>query len=622
MTQITGVSRPQVHVRLRSLLLGLFVSLCLIALAMAAALTAFELSYAERIYPGVTVAGISLDGKTLAEAEAILAVALTPYPIPVITLRADGQHILLHPDDVGARLNIRATVASAYRVGRGGSFLENLRTHLQTLYAGFVVSPVVSYDERQIRFVLERWAQELYRPAREAHLELKEGQPIIVPGQPGREMDVTATLAVILEHLRQGRDGTIDVVVRERPPAASDLVAAQNAVLRLLAGPITLTSSDSSLTFALDPVALAQMLRLERRRGADGQWTIVPTLDKAALMARVEQWAKAIAIEPRDARLDFDPETGTFTTLVPSQAGRELDVAEAVRRIQQAASGGSRTQELPIRIIPPLIDEARVAEMGIKELVAQGISRFAGSSAERVHNIVTAVEKIRGVVIPPGGEFSFNRVVGDVTAANGFEDSLIILGDRTAVGIGGGVCQVSTTLFRAAFFGGFPILERWAHGYVVRWYGDPGLDATIYTPDVDFRFRNDTEHFLLIKPEVDLQKGILTVNLYGTRPDRTVEMEGPIIENRRPAPDPVYQVDPSLPPGTRKQVDWPAEGMDVTVKRVIKDGSGRVIGRDTFVSHYQPWRAVYLVGPPIEITPTPSPTSETDAPSPSEERPL
>ncbi|MCS7222531.1 MAG: VanW family protein [Anaerolineae bacterium] len=615
MTQATSISRSHTAVRLRNLWLGLFISLCLLLLVMAVALAAFEFSYAERIYPGVAVVGIPLGGKTPAEAEAMLAAVLDPYPIPAIVLRADGRHLSLRPEDVGAHLDVRATVAAAYRVGRDGSFLENLRVHLQTLYAGFAVSPVVTYDERQVRFVLERWAQELYRPAREAHLEFQGTHPVIVSGQPGREIDVTATLAVILERLSQGHDGVVDAVLRERPPVISDLITARDAIQRLLAGPITLVSPDGSLAFALDPVMLAQMMRLERRSEANGRLTVVPVLDEVALTARVEQWAKAIAIEPRDARLDFDPETGTFTTLVPSQTGRELDVAEAVRRIQQAASSGGRTQELPIRVIPPAVDEARVAEMGIKELVAQGTSRFAGSSAERVQNIVTAVEKIRGVVIPPGGEFSFNRAIGDVTAANGFEDSLIIWGDRTAVGIGGGVCQVSTTVFRAAFFGGFPILERWAHGYVVRWYGDPGLDATIYTPEVDFRFRNDTEHFLLIKPEVDLRRGILTVSLYGTRPDRTVEMEGPIIENRRPAPEPVYQVDPSLPPGARKQVDWPAEGMDVTVKRVIRDGSGKVIGRDTFVSHYQPWRAVYLVGPTVETTPMPesTPVPQTQA---------
>jgi len=605
-----SVLRPTTAASLRRLLLTLFLVVSLAVLLAIGLLTGFEFAYAERIYPGVTVAGISLGSKTPAQAEASLVAVLTPYPIPSIVLRAGSRLTLLRPEDVGARLNARATAAAAYRIGRSGDLLDDLSTRFQALRAGHAVRPVVVYDERQIRYTLERLAQELYRPTREARLEIQGVQSVVVPGQPGQEVDIPATLAVVLERLEREESGTVDVVLRERQPAVADWAAARESVQRLLSGPITLTSADGTLAFALDPAALVQMMRLESRSRSDGQPTIVPTLDETALTAAVKQWAERITIEPRDARIDFDPNTGTFTTLVPSQTGRELDVAETVRRIQQAAGGGSRTQELPVRAIPPAVDEARVNEMGIKELVAQGKSRFAGSSAARVHNIVTAAEKLRGLVIPPGEEFSFNRLVGDVTAANGFEDSLVIWGDRTAVGIGGGVCQVSTTVFRAAFFGGFPIVERWAHGYVVSWYGEPGLDATIYTPNVDFRFRNDTEHYLLIKPEVDIQRGILTVSLYGTRVDRQVEMEGPVIENRQPAPDPVYQVDPSLPPGVRKQVDWAAEGMDVTVKRVIKDSSGKVIGRDVFVSHYQPWRAVYLVGPTPEAASAPQGESQ------------
>jgi vancomycin resistance protein YoaR len=194
-------------------------------------------------------------------------------------------------------------------------------------------------------------------------------------------------------------------------------------------------------------------------------------------------------------------------------------------------------------------------------------------------------------------------------------DSLIIWGDRTAVGIGGGVCQVSTTAFRAAFFGGFPITERWAHGYVVSWYGEPGLDATIYTPDVDFRFRNDTGHFLLIKASVDTARGRIVFSFYGTRPNRTVEAAKPAITNVRQPEKPLYQEDPGLPTGTIRQVDWPANGMDVTIKRSISNADGTV-QEEEFVSKYQPWRAVYLYGPGTALpadamiapTPTPAPT--------------
>jgi vancomycin resistance protein YoaR len=246
------------------------------------------------------------------------------------------------------------------------------------------------------------------------------------------------------------------------------------------------------------------------------------------------------------------------------------------------------------------VDSNKIAEMGIVELVSQGTTRFKGSSADRVHNIATGAEKFRGVVIPPDEEFSFNEHVGEITAANGFVEGLIIGAERTATGVGGGICQVSTTVFRAAFNGGFPITERYAHGYVVSWYGEPGLDATIFTPTVDFRFRNDTGHFLLVKPEVDTESGEITFYLYGTRPDRVVEAEPAQITNVRKPPAPLYEENGDLPAGTIKQVDWAKDGMDVVVKRRITYADGKV-AEQKFVSKYQPWQAIYQYGPGTEL---------------------
>jgi vancomycin resistance protein YoaR len=173
------------------------------------------------------------------------------------------------------------------------------------------------------------------------------------------------------------------------------------------------------------------------------------------------------------------------------------------------------------------------------------------------------------------------------------------------VGVGGGVCQVSTTVFRAAYEGGFPIVERYNHGYVVDWYGEPGLDATIFTPTVDFRFRNDTGAYLLIDPVVDSANGVITFNFYGTRPNRTVTVSKPEITDVIKPEAPVYTVDESLAPGQIKQVEWQKDGMTVTVTRtIVENGATRT---DTLRSKYQPWRAVYLVGPGTE-TPSPAAT--------------
>ncbi len=222
--------------------------------------------------------------------------------------------------------------------------------------------------------------------------------------------------------------------------------------------------------------------------------------------------------------------------LQTSQPGRKLDVDATIESVQSALAGGSTQAPLALVEVAPAVDSNRVAEMGIRELVTSSSTYFAGSSASRVRNIEVAAEKFEGVVVPPDGIFSFNEVVRDVSSANGFEDGLVIWGDRTAVGVGGGVCQVSTTVFRTAYEGGFPIVARTNHGYVVDWYGEPGMDATIFTPYVDFQFRNDTGAYLLLDPVVDSANGVMTFNFYGTKPNRTVTVSKPDIKDVKQPP--------------------------------------------------------------------------------------
>jgi vancomycin resistance protein YoaR len=283
-------------------------------------------------------------------------------------------------------------------------------------------------------------------------------------------------------------------------------------------------------------------------------------------------------------------------------AGVAAIVAALAVPVTTTDNGTPATQEvvLPVAVVQPKIDTTRVAEMGIVELVSEGSSTFKGSPPERVHNIVNAASKFDHVVVAPGEDFSFNQNVGDVNSSNGFIDALVIAGDRTAVGIGGGVCQVSTTAFRAAFLGGFPIVERWAHGYVVGWYGKPGMDASIFTPSVDFRFKNDTGHFILVKSSWNEAKGTITFSIYGTKPSRTVEISEPVISNRKPAPGPSYQADASLKAGQIKQVDWAKEGLDAVVTRTIRYSDGKV-KQEKLVSRYRPWQAVYLYGPGTNV---------------------
>ncbi|HZQ29900.1 MAG TPA: VanW family protein, partial [Patescibacteria group bacterium] len=169
---------------------------------------------------------------------------------------------------------------------------------------------------------------------------------------------------------------------------------------------------------------------------------------------------------------------------------------------------------------------------------------------------------------------------------------------KTVLGDGGGVCQVSTTFFRALLNAGLPIVERHPHSYRVGYYeqdSPPGLDATIYYPSVDLKFRNDTGNYILIQTVVDYDNLRLTFNLYGTKDGREVSISNSVITNQTPAPPPLYQDDPTLPKGVIKQVDFEAAGADVYFTREVRK-NGRVVLADKFVSNYQPWQAVFLRG--------------------------
>jgi vancomycin resistance protein YoaR len=579
---------------------GLFLGLSVLLLLTG--ITAVQLRFANRVFAGVRVAGVDLSELTRDQAAARLQEQLTPYQGPTILLRFGEQAWPLAGSDLGVQIDARASAERAYQLGRKASPLAALLEQWQLVRAGANLAPALTIGEAQVTDLLHRIAQAIDRPAHDATVTIQGLQVVTTASQVGRHTNLQATWAAVQAQLARGESGTVDVTVQEVLPTVDDVEAVAAQARRWLHTPLRLSyagdtaNDEAPQQFAIDPVQLASWLRITPQPAAAGGITLTLQVDEAALQRYAEDLAARLARPTTDARLHFDPETGRLRVASPSQIGRALDVAETVTRTLVALRSGGAEVDLPLQVVKPAVDMRDLDQMGIRELVASGTTTFKGSSAARIANIRHGAEQFEGVVVPPNGIFSFNRIVGDVSAANGYEDSLVIWGDRTAVGIGGGICQVSTTVFRAAFWGGMPIVERWAHGYVVNWYGEPGMDATIFTPSVDFRFRNDTGAYLLIQPDLDLQQGRLTFNFYGAKPNRTVERIGPEITNVRKPEPPLYQLDPTLAPGARKQVDWAVDGRDVVVTRVIKQGD-QVLRQDKFVSKYQPWRAVYLVGP-------------------------
>ncbi len=327
------------------------------------------------------------------------------------------------------------------------------------------------------------------------------------------------------------------------------------------------------------------------------------TYDQAKFEEIIKPISEKIEKKPVDAVFKF--ENNRVSTFTPSSLGQTVDIESLNNRINSQAlnvmsSNKARVVIIPIPIttIEPKITTDKANNLGIKELIGEGHSLFYHSIQSRIYNINLAQGRINGVLVAPGEVFSFDKTLGDVSAFTGYKQAYIIQNGKTVLGDGGGVCQVSTTFFRALLDAGLPITERNAHAYRVGYYeqdSPPGIDATVYVPTVDLKFKNDTGNYILIQSQVDLNNLSLSFYLYGTKDGRKVTMTKPVVTNQRPPPEPLYQDDPTLPKGELKQTDFAAWGANVYFTRTVTKYNKEIIN-DKFVSIYMPWQAIFLRG--------------------------
>lgn len=546
-----------------------------------AASAAWNIWHAGRIYPGVYMSNIPLSGKTRSEALALLQEGLYTPPQP-ITVMHGAQMWVLHgrPDASGPSL--QELVDQAYRQGRDGSLVRDLPQRWRLLFQGVELQPDTMYDTAEIDRFVRRIAHDVNTSPKSA-VTIGSSQ---LPVQPGIEVRTDLLVQDIGQVLAGTASGPIQLEVALYQAGVEifqpDLPIRQ---------PLILTHPQSGQRFALDPHLLSTAVRQREPL----------LLDPAVLRTWVQMWEPLLAVPPQEAKLRFDEAAGRLQVMQYGQMGVSLDVEGTVQMMIAALQQGQSQAYLQLTLVPPALSGHNLDALGIRERVGRSVSYFQGSSAARVHNIALTAQQFESVLIAPGEVFSFNETVGPITGASGYEDSAIIWGDRTAVGVGGGVCQVSTTIFRVALEAGLPIEERYNHGYVVSWYGQPGKDATIYTPHVDLKFRNDTGAYLLMQPVLDAARGILAIDLFGTRPDRTVLVSEPRISQIVEPGEPVYRENKSLNPGEKRLVETEKLGMTAVVERVITENG--VSRTENFRSVYQPWRAVYLVGPEPEPAP-------------------
>jgi vancomycin resistance protein YoaR len=584
--------------------------LIIFTVLLVAVVIGFNISFAGKIYPGVTVAGVDLSGMESTEAASLLEKRLE-YPSQGKILFHDGEKIwLTTPSQVGFFLNPQSTASAAYQYGRNGGPPTRLFDQFKSWYLGSSIPPLYVFDENTAQSYLESIASQTDIQKVEASLSVEGVDVVVRPGQIGRHLNIPASLEVLREQLQTMRDSEIKLVIDEDTPVILNVEEQAEIAQRILSQPLKLTVPDSQEDdpgpWTFEPDALAQMITIERIKDHEGERYQVG-LQTAGLSSFLEGIAPQLALDRQNARFIFNDETRQLEVIEPAVIGRSLNVNSTVEAINQKLLAGDHKIAIDLEHTAPQVgDDATAEQLGISELVSSHTSYFYGSSAERIQNITTASGQYHGVLVPPGGTFSMGEVLGDVSLDNGYAEALIIFGNRTIQGVGGGVCQVSTTLFRTVFFGGYPVVERYPHAYRVGYYelkadggyntSLAGLDATVYTPLVDFKFTNDTPNWLLMETYVNQAARTLTWKFYSTSDGRTMEWHTSGLKNKVDPPDPQYVENPDLAKGKIVQVDWAVEGADVTVTRSV-NRNGETLFEDTFTTHYMPWRAVHEYGP-------------------------
>jgi vancomycin resistance protein YoaR len=375
----------------------------------------------------------------------------------------------------------------------------------------------------------------------------------------------TPILSIFLAALIMGSSAfpTADALTIEAGPFREDIpteISAGWFSIGTELVPVSSTRSEmENISFCDTPVLCIWNLSRRSRETAAVRTTSETNPDAIRSYAVVLS-SKAVH-EPKNAKFGM-AEDGSIITVEKSENGIAIDEPTIVAAIEESIRAGSGTTFIPVQTRKPEISSDSLESLGIRELVAEGKTNFAGSPKNRIHNIRRALEQFEGLIIRPEEEFSFVKYLGEVDGAHGYLPELVIKYNKTEPEFGGGICQVSSTIFRAAINAGLKITARKNHAYPVRYYKPYGMDATIYIPNPDLRFTNNTRNAILVLSSIE--NSTLTFRFYGTKDGRQVEIDGPhILESN------------------------PDGSMKTTFSQKVVDASGNTVIDDAFPSSYK-----------------------------------
>jgi len=561
--------------------------------------------FADRVLPNTYFSHFTLSGKNRAEVEVIVDRAINVYSGDKISVSYEGVTKDFNLSDLGVALSTTETVDRIMHKSESEGFLHSIIS----IFESKKVAPVYYVNTLKLdESLLGSFGQFEKMPV-DARVVFVGKDFVRTESSTGSVIDRNLFLNELKESL--GVLSKVDtlLIILEAEPSVTTVQA--ESVLddfRVLNGD-QVTLSYGYDKWPLSGQQLYDLVGVGRSGQTESSLLNVNSgldvglsLNVVKMDELLDEMSQILNKQARDATLQFSG--GKVTEFTSAQDGQALNRDETKKlffaQILKLNSDKNIVGvKLPVSVVKAKIANAEINKLGIKELIGTGVSYYSGSIPNRMFNVELGAKFINGTLVAPDEVFSFVRLVGDVSSAQGFKPAYIIKSGRTVLDDGGGICQVSTTVFRAALNSGLPIVKRTAHAYRVSYYEQkgfkPGLDATIFSPSVDLQFRNDTGRHILVQTTVDRVIARMQVDIYGTSDGRRVELGEPIVSNIIPAPEPRYEDDPTLPTGTTKQVDFAVAGATSVFTRKVYKGNNLVID-ESFRSVFRPWQAVYLVG--------------------------
>ncbi|MEO5986611.1 MAG: VanW family protein [Candidatus Limnocylindria bacterium] len=609
----------------RATMIG-FTATMLAGMLIAAAISiGVGVAAAGTVFPGTSVGGVAIGGLSRAEAAAALEAGLPSLSTGEATVAVGDSSATVSFGELGRGYETDAMLDAAVRVGRGGNPLADGITRLRTLVHPTALPLIVhAYDPEALQRIASDIATRFTLPAVEASVTADGTAFSVSPGATGLGVDA----GVVASTLAQAVDGTspADVAISVEPtvifPAVSTEAAeAVAASARSTVAALTLEvpgASADEAPLAIAPETIASWLSF----GPDyGGIAYTLHIDEAAASTAIASMAEAVDRDPISARITVAA-GGGLGGVVAGQEGRQLDVGasqDAFLRLLSRRAAGAPLASLGLVVgttEPAVTTAAAEAALPQMQMVSSWTTNYVpGDGNGYGANINIGAWDIDGRNLAPGEWFSFWGSIGPVTVERGYHYGGVIIGGRSVAGgaIGGGICSTSTTIFNAALRAGLEMGDRANHYYYIDRYPD-GLDATVYMADdwvQDMTFRNDTEHPIVIRGFGGT--GFVTFQLWTVPIGRTVVLTDPATSNHRAASE-TTQVVASMAPGSRKRVEYPHDGHDVSRTRFVYDSSGTEIHRNTYISSYRAVNGITQVGPaPPPKAPEP-PAEEADPP--------